>query len=134
MLATREQVVESLYKMAGAPDVEPAQNFIDVKEKADYYNAVQWAVANGIVSGLTKNTFSPGVAISLKKLATALYQYDKLMTPEGESGLTDGYDDALTWASEKGISSGISKVAMKTALATRAQAVLMIYRYTQLKG
>ena len=90
-------------------------------------------MANGIVSGLTKNTFSPGVAISLKKLATALYQYDKYLTPNDQSGLTDGYDDALTWASATGISSGISKVAMKTALATRAQAVLMIYRYAQLR-
>lgn len=133
MLATRAQVVESLYHMAGAPKGEPVQSFIDVKENADYYYAVQWSVANDIVSGLTKNTFSPGVAISLKKLATALYQYDKYLTPKDESGLTDGYDDALTWASETGISKGISKVAMKTALATRAQAVLMIYRYAQLR-
>ena len=73
-------------------------------------------------------------AVSLKQLATALYQYDKYLTPDDQSGLTDGYDDALTWASDTGISRGISKVAMKTALATRAQAVLMIYRYTQLKG
>lgn len=134
MLATRAQVVESLYHMAGTPpDVEPVQSFIDVKEKAEYYDAVQWAVANGIASGLTRNTFSPGVAISLKQLANALYQYDRYLTPEGQSGLTDGYDDALTWASATGISSGISKVAMKTALATRAQAVLMIYRYAQLR-
>ena len=133
MLATRAQVAETLYHMAGNPGAAPVQNFIDVKEKADYYDAVQWSVANGIVSGLTKNTFSPGVAISLKKLATALYQYDKYLMPNDQSGLTDGYDDALTWASATGISSGISKVAMKTALATRAQAVLMIYRYAQLR-
>jgi len=133
MLATRAQVVESLYHMAGAPKGEPVQNCIDVKENADYYDAVQWSVANDIVSGLTKNTFSPGVAISLKKLATALYQYDRYLTPDDQSGLTDGYDDALTWASATGISNGISKVAMKTALATRAQAVLMIYRYAQLR-
>ena len=58
--------------------MEPVQSFIDVKEKAEYYDAVQWAVANGIASGLTRNTFSPGVAISLKQLANALYQVSKL--------------------------------------------------------
>ena len=131
-LATRAQVLKALYSMAGSPeDVAQAQKFIDVKETADYYNAVQWAVGSEIASGITKNTFSPGVAASLKQVATFLYRYDQKFSSK-ENKSTDGYDDALTWASETGISEGIGKVAMKTALATRAQAVLMIYRYTQL--
>ena len=129
---TRAQMMESLYSMQGSPkDVAQAQKFIDVKESAEYYNAVQWAVGNDITSGLTKNTFAPGVAASLKQVATFLYQYDQKFSSK-ETKSTAGYDDALTWAADTGISKGIGKVAMKTALATRAQAVLMLYRYAQL--
>ena len=129
---TRAQMMESLYSMQGSPkDVAQAQKFIDVKESAEYYNAVQWAVGNGVASGLTKNTFAPGVGASLKQVATFLYQYDQKFSSK-ETKSTDGYDDALTWAADTGISKGIGKVAMKTALATRAQAVLMLYRYSQL--
>lgn len=130
-LATRAQVISALYKMAGSPTVSGETSFRDVKQSADYAAAVQWAVENNITSGTSKNYFSPNLACTRKQVLTFLYNYDKLL---GEAGSYVSYDDALTWASEKGISKGFSTVSLKTAtVATRMQALLMIYRYSQIE-
>lgn len=129
--ATRAQFVQALYKLQGSQSVVEVKDYLDVSERSAAYDAIQWATASGIASGITKNTFGPDIACSLKQAATFLYQYDQKFAPEGRKS-SDGYSDALTWASDKGISKGISKLAMKTGAATRAQAVLMLYRYTHL--
>lgn len=124
---TRAQFTQALYKMAGEPAVEETVSFWDVSKKAEYYDAVQWAVANGITVGGTKNTFGPGLACTRKEAVTLLYQYEKL---QGEDNTAEAYDDVLAWASDLGLSEGISDTSMKLAtLCPRHQAVLFLYRY-----
>ena len=70
----REQVVTFLWKAAGAPAPETTENpFTDVKEGKYYYNAVLWAVENGITSGMSETTFGVGVTCTRAQIVTFLY-------------------------------------------------------------
>ena len=73
---TRAQFVTMLAGLAGA-DVSncPATPFRDVPEGAWYAPYVNWALANGIVSGTSAVTFSPDASITRQDMAVMLYQY-----------------------------------------------------------
>ena len=73
---TRAQFVTMLAGLAGA-DVSncPATPFRDVPEGAWYAPYVNWALANGIVSGTSAATFSPDASITRQDMAVMLYQY-----------------------------------------------------------
>ena len=73
---TRAQFVTMLAGLAGA-DVSncPATPFRDVPEGAWYAPYVNWALANGIVSGTSATTFSPDAKITRQDMAVMLYQY-----------------------------------------------------------
>ena len=75
---TRYQVVQMLYKYSGRPDVETTVNpFKDVSKKASYYNAVLWAVENGITAGTSKTTFSPDAPCKRYQMAVFLRKFDR---------------------------------------------------------
>lgn len=72
---TRGQVVTFLYRAAGSPEFESADvPFTDVNADAFYYNAMQWAVANGITKGTSDTTFSPGQTCTRAQIVTFLYR------------------------------------------------------------
>ncbi len=73
---TRAQFVTMLAGLAKA-DVSkyPATPFRDVPESAWYAPYVNWALANGIVSGTSATTFSPDAVITRQDLAVMLYRY-----------------------------------------------------------
>ena len=73
---TRAQFVTMLAGLAKA-DVSkyPATPFRDVPESAWYAPYVNWALANGIVSGTSATTFSPDASITRQDLAVMLYRY-----------------------------------------------------------
>ena len=73
---TRAQFVTMLAGLAGA-DVSncPATPFRDVPEGAWYAPYVNWALANGIVSGTSAVTFSPDASITRQDMAVMLYSY-----------------------------------------------------------
>ena len=73
---TRAQFVTMLAGLAKA-DVSkyPATPFRDVPESAWYAPYVNWALANGIVSGTSATTFSPEASITRQDLAVMLYRY-----------------------------------------------------------
>ena len=73
---TRAQFVTMLAGLAGA-DVSncPATPFRDVPEGAWYAPYVNWALANGIVSGTSATTFSPDASITRQDMAVMLYSY-----------------------------------------------------------
>lgn len=72
---TRSQIATFLWRAAGEP--KPASNsmpFKDVKSGEFYYNAVLWAVGNGITAGTSKNTFSPDAPCTRAQIVTFLYR------------------------------------------------------------
>lgn len=72
---TRGDAVTYLWKLAGRPSVGRDTRFSDVPARADYAQAVAWAVQQGIASGTGKNTFSPGQTCTRAQIVTLLYQF-----------------------------------------------------------
>lgn len=71
---TRGQIVTFIYRAAGEPEVETDENpFQDVKGGA-YYDAILWAVENGITNGTTATTFSPNTICNRGQGVTFLYR------------------------------------------------------------
>ena len=72
---TRAQIVTFLYRAAGQPKVENVKNpFTDVSKNSTYYNAIMWAVENGITTGKTTTTFAPNDTCTRAQAVTFIYR------------------------------------------------------------
>ena len=71
---TRGQVVTFLWRAAGKPTVSANVSFSDVQPGAFYYEAVKWAVANGITQGVGGNRFAPNDTCTRAQVVTFLYR------------------------------------------------------------
>ena len=78
-LCNRAQVVTFLYRAMGEPEVTATEHpFTDVAEDQFYFNAMLWAVENGITNGLTATTFGPTAICNRAQVVTFLYRtYNK---------------------------------------------------------
>lgn len=75
---TRGQIATFLHRAAGSPTPQTSKNpFTDVKDRDYYYNAVLWAVGEGITNGTSKTTFAPSAPCTRAQIATLLYRYYK---------------------------------------------------------
>lgn len=73
---TRAQVVTFLWRTAGQPKPNGKSNpFTDVKADSYYYDAVLWAVENGITGGTSATTFSPDSNCTRAQVVTFLYRF-----------------------------------------------------------
>ena len=73
---TRAQAVTFLYRYAGKPTVEGLENpFEDISSKEFYYNAILWAVKNGITTGVTPTTFVPDATCTRGQIVSFLYRH-----------------------------------------------------------
>lgn len=73
---TRAEFVTMLWRMAGSPSVGKVEDFSDVTDTSSwYYNAVQWAVARGITSGIGNNRFGPDYDCTREQAVAILYRY-----------------------------------------------------------
>ena len=73
---TRAQVVTFLWRTAGQQKASVNSNpFTDVKADSYYYDAVLWAVENGITGGTSANTFSPDSNCTRAHVVTFLYRF-----------------------------------------------------------
>ena len=133
---TRAQVVTFLWRAAGKPDPASSKNpFSDVKEGAYYYNAVLWAVENGITNGTSDKTFSPDETCTRAQIVTFLWRYEEQPAPAGTNNpFADVkpnayFGSAVLWAVEKGITNGTSAMTFDPEdTCTRAQVVTFLYR------
>ena len=71
---TRAQAVTFLYRMAGEPEITAENSFSDVDEDAYYFEAVLWAIKNGITDGTSKTTFSPDNTCNRAQAITFIYR------------------------------------------------------------
>ena len=133
-VCTRAQVVTFLWRAAGCPrpsaEVSP---FTDVHTGDYFYNAVLWAVENGITNGTSATTFSPNATVTRAQVVTLLWRAQG--QPAAEAGSfrdvsgKDYFARAVDWAFAKGITTGVSSGAFGPAAAcTRAQIVTFLYR------
>lgn len=125
--------------MPANPVPDKAMSFTDVKSNDWYYSSVRYAYDNGLFSGVSHDSFGPGDSMDRSMLATVLYSLDG-KPAAGKSGFADvadgaWYADAVAWAAEHGIVSGVGGGAFTPGgTITREQLAVMLYRYAQYKG
>ena len=135
---TRAQFVTMLAGLANA-DVSkyPATPFRDVPESAWYAPYVNWALANGIVSGTSATTFSPDASISRQDMAVMLYSYaqryelhlqQQTVTPFTDAGSVAAYAlPAVQALHRAGVIRGMPDGSFRPySTATREQACVML--------
>lgn len=119
---------------SSSDDIVGSGRFTDVKNGAYYYDAVYWAVKNGITSGTSGNTFSPNATCTRAQAVMFLWRNEGSPV-EGNSNFKDVskssyYAKAVNWAVKWGITSGTSKTTFSpNQPCTRAQIATFIYRY-----
>ncbi len=106
---TRAEAVTFLWRAQNRPTSINKQNpFSDVSSNAYYYDAVLWAIEQGIVKGTTDTTFSPNNICSVADILTMLYRSNNSPAVTGNNELSAKYagtyyENAMAWADENGI-------------------------------
>ncbi len=132
---SRAQMVTFLWRAAGSPEPQSSVNpFTDVSSSAYYYDAVLWAVENGITNGTSGTTFSPESAVSRAQAVTFLWRSASSPAASGVSfdDMADEayYAQAVAWAAQAGITNGTGGNNFSPDLiVSRAQAVTFLYRH-----
>lgn len=130
---TRGQMMTFLWRAHGSPKVTGSNPFTDISASDYYYNAVLWAVKNGITSGTSATTFDLNAAVTRSQAVTFQWRAAGSTTASGSSfadvAADTWYADAVAWAVSNGITSGIGGNNFGPDVAvSRAQAVTFLYR------
>lgn len=144
-LTTRGQAVATLYRMAGSPTPGGAVSFRDVAPGSYYEDAVRWAVASGVATGHSAETFAPDAPITREQLAALLHRYARIV--EGENGSASAqalsrFPDQgkvsayavqpLSWAVERGLIDGFQDGSLQPqGQANRAQMAAVLSRFAE---
>ena len=134
-ICTRAQAVTFLWRAAGSPKPETrTMPFTDVPVGSYYYDAVLWAVENGITKGTSNTTFSPDATCSRAQIVAFLWRSEKSpaagsRNPFADVKSTAYYADAVLWAVENDITKGTTNTTFSPdADCTRAQIVTFLWR------
>ena len=134
-ICTRAQAVTFLWRAAGSPKPETrAMPFTDVPVGSYYYDAVLWAVENGITKGTSDTTFSPNMTCSRAQIVTFLWRSEKspaagTANPFADVKSTAYYAGAVMWALGEDITKGTTSTTFSPdADCTRAQIVTFLWR------
>ena len=131
---TRGQVVTFLWRAAGEPVVSGNVGFVDVAPGSYCYEAVKWAVANGITKGTDATHFSPNATCTRGQVVTFMYRAEGEPAVGGSNGFVDvaagSYCyNAVQWAVANGITKGTNTTHFSpNATCTRGQVVTFLYR------
>ena len=132
---TRAQAVTFLWRAAGSPEPESrVMPFTDVPVGSYYYNAVLWAIENGITEGTSDTMFNPDATCSRAQIVTFLWRAGGSPAASGNSAFTDVASDAyyaaaVIWAEKNDITGGIGGGLFGSNNdCTRGQIVTFIYR------
>ena len=134
-ICTRAQAVTFLWRAAGSPEPETrAMPFADVPAGSYYYDAVLWAVENGITKGTSETMFSPNMTCSRAQIVAFLWRSEKspaagTANPFADVKSTAYYADAVLWAVKEDITKGTTNTTFSPdADCTRAQIVTFLWR------
>ena len=139
---TRAMLVQTLYAMEGRP-ASASAGFADVASGDWYASAVNWAAANGVVSGVSETGFGPNNALTREQLALILYRfaqykgYDVTGTSDlaayaDGSSVSGWAAEAMGWAVDAGLISGVggNQIA-PTGTASRAQVAQILMNFCE---
>ena len=134
-ICTRAQAVTFLWRAAGSPKPETrTMPFTDVPVGSYYYDAVLWAVENGITKGTSDTTFSPNMICTRAQIVTFLWRSEKspasgTVAPFADVNSTAYYAGAVLWALREDITKGTTSITFSPdADCTRAQIVTFLWR------
>ena len=134
-ICTRAQAVTFLWRAAGSPEPETrAMPFTDIPVGSYYYDAVLWAVENGIAKGTSDTTFSPNMTCTRAQIVAFLWRSEKspaagTANPFADVKSTAYYADAVLWAVKENITKGTTNTTFSPdADCTRAQIVTFLWR------
>ena len=124
--------------MPPAQNMEPIQNpFEDVSESDEYYQAVLWAVQNGITNGVTDTLFKPQDTVTRAQSLTFLYRWTNPDSHEEENPFVDVsrgsyYYDAVLWAAKNKITTGTTATTFTpNSTLNKAYFLTFLYRYME---
>ena len=119
---TRGQVATFLWRAAGCPEADSSVNpFGDVNPGDYYYDAVLWAVEQGITAGTSATEFSPNATCSSAHIITFLYRAAGI----GDNGW---YEEAKGWAKGAGMLEGTNLAVSPDENCPRAAVVTFLER------
>ena len=134
-ICTRAQAVTFLWRAAGSPKLKTrTMPFTDVPAGSYYYDAVLWAVENGIAKGTSDTTFSPDATCTRAQIVAFLWRSEKspaagTANPFADVKSTAYYADAVLWAVKENITRGTTNTTFSPdADCTRAQIVTFLWR------
>ena len=134
-ICTRAQAVTFLWRAAGSPKLKTrTMPFTDVPAGSYYYDAVLWAVENGIAKGTSDTTFSPNMTCTRAQIVAFLWRSEKspaagTANPFADVKSTAYYAGAVLWALREDITRGTTSTAFSPdADCTRAQIVTFLWR------
>ena len=129
---TRAQMVTFLWRASGTPEIGTTSPFSDVSADAYYYDAVLWAIEQGITGGTGDGKFSPDAPCTRAQMATFLWRANGSPEVTGTTPFSDVsaetyYYNAVLWAYEQNITNGTGGGKFSPdAPCTRAQMVQML--------
>lgn len=136
MISTRAQAIAFLWRIMDRPEATLSDfPFDDVSKEAYYYEALLWAIENGITVGTSPTTFSPDATLTRSQAVTLLWRMAGNPIVTLTHSFTDVsqsayYYNAMLWAVEQGITQGMTPVTFAPDYdCSRGQIVTFFYRY-----
>ena len=114
-------------------------SFLDVEESDWFYEAVSYAVENGLMSGMSEDIFAPNTPLTREMLAVILWNMTDNPEPNGIAPFLDVTSDkyyakAIAWANENGVMYGYGEEFGVGEAVTREDFAAILYRYAAFKG
>lgn len=138
---TRAQLAMILYRFAGGEPVEPKHSYSDVPDYEWYYDCVNWADAQGLITPSSEDSFGVNEYCSCEEVLVILH---RLTGSPSSTASLEGYPyapkvsesgiNAVRWAWEKGLIAEDECVWYPTQAVSRAQIALLLMRYDSLIG
>ena len=130
-----EQIIKVLPTEDAQPDPAPSGlPFKDVQSGQWFYDAVKYCYDNGLMDGMTEDTFVPLGSTTRAQFATVLWRLAEKPAPKSANPFSDCQShwakDAISWAYENKIVDGMTETTFApNDNVTREQMVAMLYRY-----
>ena len=136
----RAAVVTFLWRLSGKPEPSKLATFKDMTGNSDFDKAISWAAENNITTGWADNTFRPWNTCNRAAVMTFLWRAAGKPEPTKMAEFTDmtgnkDFDTAISWASEKGITTGWADGTFRPwNTCNRLAVVSFLARYDALKS
>ncbi|MBP3634001.1 MAG: S-layer homology domain-containing protein [Oscillospiraceae bacterium] len=131
---SRAMMVQVLRNLEKKPADAEDPGFADVEEDSWYFDAVAWAVAEGLVSGVSQDRFVPDRAMTRQELAVILWRQagepeaDEVLSYEDADAIAPYAHTAMAWMTREGFLQGSGDLLRPAAPITRIEAAAILVR------